>query len=242
MKIVKRLLFFLLMLLFLGGIGAAVYYFLNNENAPETVVSSEADELAKKMLEALNYNALKKTRYLKWSFNQSTHYLYDQFLGVVNVQWDENEVELFLTQPERNTVYQDGTELTSEEEKAELISTAIRKFNNDSFWLLAPYKVFDEGTLRSIVELEEGGKGLMVEYTEGGDTPGDKYLWLLDERGFPYAYRMWVQILPIGGTEASWDDWVVTETGAFLPKSHKIEGIATLDMGDVQGFNNKSRQ
>ena len=109
-------------------------------------------------------------------------------------------------------------------------------FNNDSFWLVAPYKIFDEGTERSLVSLEDGSQALLVTYTSGGSTPGDSYLWLLNENEIPYAYKMWVKIIPVGGVEASWDHWTKMESGAYLPKSHKM-GPITLSMGDVRGFN-----
>ncbi|MDT0607679.1 hypothetical protein [Croceitalea rosinachiae] len=120
--------------------------------------------------------------------------------------------------------------------KKNIIKKALKYFNNDSFWLVAPYKVFDKGTERSIVDLEDGSKGLLVTYTSGGDTPGDSYLWILNENGFPNSYKMWVSTIPIGGIEASWDDWVVVESGAFLPKSHEF-GPIKLEMGQVKGYN-----
>ena len=102
--------------------------------------------------------------------------------------------------------------------------------------MVAPYKVFDKGTKRSIVITEDGSEALLVTYTSGGDTPGDSYLWLLNDNGFPYSFKMWVKVLPIGGLQADWDDWLVSKSGAFLPKSHKI-GPITLSMGDVRAYN-----
>lgn len=236
MKLLRIFLGIILGLVILATAGGAIYYFAFNQEEPQSMQSKEADELAQKMLNALNYKALEKTRYLKWSFMESTDYLYDTHRALVNISWDVYQVELNLGDPQSSRVLLNDEPIKDEEERQELISTANKKFNNDSFWLLAPYKVFDEGTVRSIVELEDGKKGLMVEYTSGGDTPGDKYLWLLRDNGFPYAYRMWVQIIPTGGTEASWDDWMVTGTGLYLPKSHKI-GMISISMGDVDGFN-----
>ncbi len=240
MKVLRFFLKLVLVLLVLAGIGGGVFYYMNHRPVPDSVQSTEADKLAEKMLEALNYKALQNTRYLKWKFNGSNAYLYDRDLGIVNVKWDINEVELFLNEPDRNTAFVNGTEVEGKEERESLASEALKKFNNDSFWLLGPYKIFEEGVKRSVVEVDDGSKGLMVEYTTGGDTPGDKYLWLLNDSYFPYACRMWVQILPVGGTEASWDDWMVTETGAYLPKSHKMLTF-TIDMGEVDGFNERPK-
>ncbi|MGS0527908.1 hypothetical protein ACU8V7_24695 [Zobellia nedashkovskayae] len=95
-------------------------------------------------------------------------------------------------------------------------------FNNDSFWLVAPFKVFDSGTQRSLVTLEDGSNALMITYSSGGSTPGDSYLWHLGPNGLPESYQMWVSIIPIGGLKATWDDWKIMESGAFLPTSHKL--------------------
>lgn len=84
--------------------------------------------------------------------------------------------------------------------------------------------------------MDDGSDALLITYTTGGSTPGDSYLWLLNDDGFPNAFKMWVDIIPIGGINATWDDWLVTESGVFLPKSHKV-GPMTLNMGDVEAKN-----
>jgi hypothetical protein len=45
-------------------------------------------------------------------------------------------------------------------------------FNNDSFWLIAPFKLRDAGTTRSIV-MQDEKKSFMISYASGGSTPGD---------------------------------------------------------------------
>ena len=84
----------------------------------------------------------------------------------------------------------------SEGATPEIIQTAQHFFNNDSFWLVAPYKVFEQGVERRIVDYD-GKKPLLVTYTSGGSTPGDSYLWILDENGFPTSYKMWVSLIPL---------------------------------------------
>jgi hypothetical protein len=121
-------------------------------------------------------------------------------------------------------------------ERLKTIKKAHKKFNNDSFWLVAPFKVFDPGTQRSLVPLEDGSPGLLVTYTTGGDTPGDSYLWILDSKGVPQSFKMWVKIIPLGGLEASWDGWQVMDSGALLPSTHQL-GPFSLGMGAVKGFN-----
>lgn len=231
-KIGKIVLGVLLLLFTLGAILYAIY----NEPLPTGIKSQNADDLAMKMLTSLNYKTYKDTRFLEWSFANGTHhYRWDKEVDTVLVAWSDYQVRLNLKMPSKSSVAKDKTSLEGKE-KEKLIKKAISFFNNDSFWLVAPYKIFDSGTERSIVSLEDGTQELLVTYTSGGDTPGDSYLWKLQPNGFPISFRMWVSIIPIGGLEASWDEWQVTEGGAFLPNKHSI-GPITLDMGDVRGYN-----
>ena len=110
----------------------------------------------------------------------------------------------------------------NDEKKEEFIRAAEAKFNNDSFWLVAPYKVFDAGVERRLVKINEDENALLVTYTFGGTTPGDSYLWYLDENHRPVSFEMWVDIIPIGGVHASWDQWQKTSNGAYLSLSHKV--------------------
>ena len=55
--------------------------------------------------------------------------------------------------------------------KDEFIRSAEAKFNNDTFWLVAPYKVFDVGVERRLVRVNDNENALLVTYTSGGSTP-----------------------------------------------------------------------
>ncbi|WP_422860028.1 hypothetical protein ACOKFD_03725 [Flagellimonas sp. S174] len=213
-----------------------VFAWSANEELSEGTTGPQAEELAHKMLKALNEEAYQNTRFLEWSYRGGANqYVWDKRNGFVTVKWDEVRVELNLNDPKSSKAYTEKAPVQSSK-KQKLIDKALKNFNNDSFWLVAPYKVFDTGTERSLVTLKDGNAGLLVTYHSGGTTPGDSYLWILNENGFPVAYKMWVDIIPIGGLEASWDEWLVTKSGAYLPKSHKL-GPVNLSMGDVKGYN-----
>lgn len=212
-------------------------YMIYNEPLPKGQTGSQADALAEKMLKAVNEGAYNNTRYLEWTFRNGEHaYKWDKTLGIVAVSWDNLKVNLNLNTPQKSEVFENDTKLNSGTKREEAILKAIDLFNNDSFWLVAPFKVFDQGTQRSIVKLEDGSNALLITYTSGGSTPGDSYLWKLQPNGFPESFQMWVKIIPFGGLEASWDDWQLTESGAFLPKTHVL-GPMKLDMGDVRAYN-----
>jgi len=97
-------------------------------------------------------------------------------------------------------------------------------------------KVFDTGTERSLVKYKDKD-ALLVTYTSGGSTPGDSYLWILDDNYIPISYKMWVKIIPIGGFEATWSDWITTDAGFKLPAKHTFPVLGVdLMMGDIKGL------
>ena len=217
-------------------LGLFIWGWAVSEPLPKGNPGTEADALAHKMLNALNHESYKETRFLEWSFrNNSHHYKWDKKNGVVEVKWSDFRVVLVLATIEKSTVYEAG-EMVKGEKRQSLTEKALDKFNNDSFWLVAPYKVFDKGTERSIITLEDDSKGLLVTYNEGGSTPGDSYLWKLNPNGFPNAFKMWVGIIPIGGIEATWDDWILGDTGVYLPKSHQF-GPLGLSIENIKAYN-----
>lgn len=214
----------------------AIFAWVLHQPLPKGQSGKAADAMARKMLSSLNPQAYKETRFIEWSFrNGANSYKWDKKRGSCLVKWDDYEVRLNLGDTKQSKVLKDGQKLSGEE-KMKRITQAIDMFNNDSFWLVAPFKVFDKGTRRSLVTMKNGDEAFLVTYTSGGTTPGDSYLWILNESGFPKAFQMWVSIIPIGGIEASWDDWQITESGTYLPKSHEL-GPLTLSMGIVKGYN-----
>ncbi len=220
-KILKRLtgviVFFTLpSFLFFGFL-----YFKYNEDLPTGNEGEKADALAYKMLEALNYNAYKNTNYIEWTFKKRRHYKWYKTKNICEVYWKENKVNLNLNNYSNSKAYIHGFVIESEL-REELVAKAIKYFNNESFWLVAPYKVFDDGVERKLVILENNTEALLVTYKKGGSTPGDSYLWLLDNTGKPKAFKMWTSILPINGLEASWSNWITLDNGVLLPTFHKL--------------------
>ena len=231
LKIIGGLIIFFTLptLLFFGFM-----YLKYNEELPTGQQGTEADQLATSMLNVLNEEAYLNTDYLEWTFKGNHHYKWYKTDQTCEVSWDGMTVILDFGNPNNSKVFAGDQEYNGNE-KQEYIHKAENYFNNDSFWLVAPYKVFDKGTERRIVTTKEDKKALLVTYTKGGSTPGDSYLWHLDENRKPKSFQMWVDILPIDGLEASWNHWTTTESGAKLPTNHKFL-VFDLDMGEVKGL------
>lgn len=210
-----------------------ITYLIYNEPLPTGEKGPKADQLADKMLTAINHEAYKNTRFIEWSMVGRHFYKWDKQLHKVEVKWDENTVILYPNTPKKNEIIEPKN--LSENKKGKLFKTATDYFNNDSFWLIAPHKVYDPGVERRLVNYNNQD-ALLVTYTSGGSTPGDSYLWILDENGLPTSFKLWVSVLPIGGIEATWEDWKTMESGLPLAQTHEILSFK-LDMGKLKGYN-----
>ena len=208
-------------------------YFKYNEDLPTGIQGEQADALANNMLSSLNYEAFKNTNYIEWAFRNRHFYKWNKAKNTCDVYWKEYKVSLDLNNPNYSKAYVHSFKVDSDMAN-ELIGKATKYFNNDSFWLVAPYKVFDKGTERRLVILENSEKARLVTYKSGGTTPGDSYMWLFDASGKPKSFKMWTSLLPINGLEATWTDWVTTQSGAQLPIFHKMF-IFGLEINHLKG-------
>jgi hypothetical protein len=223
----------ILLLFLIAAIG--IYYVTYNKSLPKGKQGKDAEALALKMLNALDGQAYENTEILEWSFQNEHHYSWNKSANTVIVKWSKNAVHLLLNEPENSIVNFKGLEVENPDSK--IIKQAQNFFNNDSFWLVAPYKIFDIGTERRIVKHNDKD-ALLITYTSGGTTPGDSYLWILDENYLPTSFKMWTKIIPLGGVSATWSDWKTTETGIKLPTKHTLSLFGLeINMGDVKSIN-----
>ncbi|WP_421764497.1 hypothetical protein [Ekhidna sp.] len=176
-------------------IGVLVYLFVD-ESVPNGTRGQGAEELADEMLKALNKQGFDSLSTIKFTYPGGHNYVWNKEENTVQVAWGESDVFLNLNEPI--------------EEFSSLQYEAYEYFINDSFWLIAPFKVRDNGVVRSTVKVD-GGRGLLVTYTTGGVTPGDSYLWIIDESGFPKAWKLWTSNVPLGGLKIGWGGWVEKE-------------------------------
>ena len=233
LKIIFKGIAILLGVVLLAGV---ILYLVYDKPLPEGTSGSKADALAKDMLKAVNEDSYKNTRYLEWQMrNGANTYKWDKDTQIARVEWSGNRVLLNLRDSGKSSVLESDP-LVSKSDSTELVKKALSQFNNDSFWLVAPFKVFDPGTVRKTSTLADGSVGLLVTYKQGGTTPGDSYLWNLGDNGFPESFRMWVDIIPIGGLEATWEEWQVMESGVFLPTAHQL-GPLHFEMENVRAYN-----
>lgn len=211
-------------LIVLIGVG----YFMH-EPLPEGKVGLEAERLTDKVEKAINKSAWDSTVAVSWTFAGTHSYVWDKKRDLVQLIWKDNKV-IFNTRTLKGVAYENEIKLFGDQEE-KMIQKGWENFANDSFWLIAPFKLRDTGTERSIVVLD-GDTCLKVTYTSGGVTPGDSYVWLLEEDGTPKAWKLWVKIIPVGGIEYGWNEWITTTTGARISTLHK--GLYDIHMTNIR--------
>lgn len=219
----------ILALLIFGLLSAYLSY---NEKKPEGQSGPAAEALAEKMLRAIDKAGWDSTAVVQWTFKGVHTYLWDKERHLTKVNWGDNEVLLDINAIS-GRAWENGVELKGDAAQQQ-VKKAWEYWCNDSFWLNAPAKCMDPGTSRSIVKTEDGRDALLISYASGGVTPGDSYLWFLDEEGKPTSYKMWVQIIPVGGLEFTWEDWATLPTGARIAQMHKGPKL-NLDIGNLKG-------
>ncbi|MBZ9626530.1 hypothetical protein LB450_00310 [Psychroflexus sp. CAK1W] len=193
--------------------------FFISEDLPNGKKGPEADQLAQQILNELNYEAFEKTKIISWTFAGVHSYEWHKHKNYVIVSSDDYKVKLDLNDYDQSEVIS-----SKDLDYENLIETSIRNFNNDSYWLIAPYKIMEDSVERRLVK-KDGKKSLLITFISGGTTPGDSYLWEVDENHRPTSFQMWVSIIPIGGIQAKWKDWVETQSGMILSTKKSVFGI-----------------
>ncbi|MFD2727772.1 hypothetical protein [Hyunsoonleella rubra] len=204
-------------------------YFKHHQELPSGSTGEGADNLATKMLVTLNYEAFTSTDCIEWTFKNKRHYKWERTKGTCDVLWKEYKIKLNLKNHADSKAYVHGFTIEGEM-GSDLVEQAKCYFEKDVFWLIAPFKVFDQGVERKLATLENGEKGLLVNY-----NPDDTYVWTFDASGKPKSFYMWDSKTPIDGLEVSWSDWQIAETGVKLPTFHKFIFFG-MEISDIKTY------
>lgn len=192
-----------------------------------------AEDLARTLEKSVNPAAWKATGAVRFTFGGRAHHvwLWDKARNFARLQ--DGDTTILVDVGRRiGRAYRGGVELKGDE-AVKLVRRAWDAFCNDTFWLNPVVKLFDDGTERARADVD-GAPAVLITYRSGGATPGDRYLWIAGDDNRPRAVRMWVRILPVGGVEASWEDWQTLSTGALVATKHRF-GPLTVRLDDVAG-------
>jgi hypothetical protein len=211
-------------------VGLVVLWAVLRHAPTPTTPGPEAEALAKEMVQAVDGDAWNRTGAVRWKVQWRSH-LWDRQRSLARVEWRGKRV-LFDVNSKKGRAWRNEVEVTDAAAKQQLIDGAYALWINDSFWLNPVVKSFDDGTTRERGTVD-GKRALLVAYASGGLTPGDKYLWILDDTGRPIAWRIWVHILKIGGLHFTWEGWTRLPTGAWVATSHKVLGIDVVPLREL---------
>jgi hypothetical protein len=163
--------------------------------ADTTALQTRADTLAERLVEAHGGTAWASAPYLRFNFavdrgsaeGRPIRHLWNRSTGDYRVEWGPSEdttyVALINVGEVQNgvpagAVYLDGSALEGARDTT-MRRQAYRRFINDTYWLLAPLKVFDAGVNRTYLADSSDAEHDVLHLTFGdvGLTPDDEY-WL----------------------------------------------------------------
>lgn len=188
---------------------------------------ARARELADRVMEALGgEEAWESTRYITFGFAGARTHWWDRYTGRHRLEGETREGERYLVlhdvddQGEEGRAWLDG-EPAQGERGAELVQNAYAAWINDTYWLLAPYKLLDPGVSLSYAGTEAVDgveyEKLRLSFEGVGLTPGDRYwMYVHPETGLVnrWAYVLESQEPP--PTAWEWKGWEPYGPGIML--------------------------
>lgn len=185
---------------------------------PAGTADEKAAQVADRLMQALGgKKAFDDAHYLRFRFAGFRNHWWDKWTGRHRVEFTNRAGEHFVFLENVNTHegrgWRNGVELTGAEAK-EGLERAYGTWINDTYWLLAPYKLRDPG-VHLTYDAEETIDGTVYDklhliFDSVGLTPKDQY-WVWVNRGTGLMDR-WAYILqdyPADkpATVWKWTDW-----------------------------------
>jgi hypothetical protein len=178
----------------------------------------KADALADRIEVATGQAAWRDLAVVAFTFRGTRTWLWDKARGLVRMQDSDGTVFIDTWDHGGFVVDKKGNDVVD----ADRLQSAWTYFINDTFWLNPMASMRNVGVTREVADVD-GATGLVVRFESGGVTPGDTYLFFVDDTGLPLRWRLWTSALPIKGFETTFDGWV-TVGGAKLATVHGAMG------------------
>jgi hypothetical protein len=150
-------------------------------------------------------------------------HLWNQRTGEYRVDWTAGDtalvaffdVDAFDAAKPAGTVYADG-EMLPQSEAAPYLQSAYTGYINDTYWWLAPIKLFDPGVTRGLAPERDtdSARVLTLAFDDGtGLTPGDRY-WLTADRatGRMLGWQFHLEGAEEPGPYIAWTGTVAVDT------------------------------
>lgn len=193
--------------------------------------TKDPQALADRLVEALGgQEAWQSARCFRFTFAGFRTHHWDRYSGRHRLEYTDREgdhwVVLENVQSREGRAWRNGEELSGEAaEKA--LEGAYAAWINDTYWLLAPYKLSDPG-VHLAYDGEETLEGvrydkLLLTFEDVGLTPGDRYWFYLDrETGLLDRWAYVLESFEEGqpATHWLWRDW--QRHGGILLSAQRI--------------------
>lgn len=151
-------------------------------------------------------------------------------------------VVLFNVNDRRGRAYANGAMLPDSAQQRQWRERAYETFINDTYWLLAPTKLFDAGVTRAYAADSSSAATDVLNLSFGavGLTPGDRY-WLYVDRatGRLDAWRFFLQDSEGPGpkiAKAGWKEITTPFGTARIPEQNVFEGTGRILYTDHVGL------
>lgn len=212
--------------------------------AQEESAPSPGDELAARLTTAHGIGAWETLPYLRFDFAVEgggqtqvvARNLWNRSTGAYRVEIPDTANTVIIVQTNASspgdvsgTAFQNGEEVTGEA-KSELLAKGYQRFINDTYWLLAPLKVLDEGVNRSYLADSSDAEHDVLHLTFGdvGLTPDDEYwLYVNKETGQLDRWAFRLQSMPDDASPAvfDWTDYkTLNAPGGEVRLAERHEG------------------
>jgi hypothetical protein len=170
-----------------------------------------ADDVARRTIDAQAGSAWEKARYFAFTFNvdregkiaASFPQKWDRYTGDYHVTGKDQKGDAFVITMNVNTMkgraWKNGVEATAAE-LPDMLLFGYRRYINDTFWLLMPLKMMDNGVHRTAAGERSDSCGrtwdlVKLSFDQGvGLTPGDVYwAWANRDTGIVEEWDMKLQ-------------------------------------------------
>ncbi len=193
------------------------------EQATEMTLRSRADSVAMMAFKTSGGNAWDEIRYVRFDFavesegerGPTRKHLWDRFTGDYRLEWpasdDTTVVVLFNVSTRAGKVYENGKQIAGNRAD-EILASAYSRHINDTYWLMAPCKVFDPGVVRgySADSSSADVEVLALSFENVGLTPGDRYWMKVDPETGDLAG--WAYVLEGSPNRTSMYEWTAYQT------------------------------
>lgn len=213
----------------LPTIGA--FFLLCCSSLPVGSEGPAAESLAAKMLAGAAYEKWQNnTAAVSFNYREREDIFWDKKRGLAEVTFKKNRIQ-FRTDNYQSLCFSEEKPVDGEA-CSELTATAIKKFVNDTYWLNPAFHIKSPGAKWKTVEDTK----LMVQYESGGVTPGDAYIFTLDDEGKIINMQTWASTIFIKGTHIPFSGYITTETGVPIATNHTVLKVVSVDLAHVKMY------